>query len=250
MTEKPIDNELFEKFPALDPAYPSPINLRKAGMSCDYTAPTLANAVYAMKHPGYAGSFVAVSPKKAAELDKTVPTPGNWDAKRLEAMELMTCQKFEQNPDLAWQLFDTYPDPIYAVWGSWDYSHSAGFGNFWGYPGQNKLGEILTRTRDRLLKQIPRVTFRQAQSLTGGPGSEIEIRFLGQKNPVRYANSKQATHRLSVYDALMPDMQSKLDPEKTLVIQIQPVLRCDENPYAHDDGEEPDKFICYRFVCM
>lgn len=256
-----INYELFNQYPALDPAYRTLIRLDKVdGMHLTRPAETLVNAFYAMKHPTQADTLLCVSPRKAKALDEAmVNCPDNWSEERLRLMEILTYEKFKRNHECMWQLLDTYPQDIYAGYASWEYSRMECFGKFWGYPGENKLGEILMKIRSRILKEMPRVPFGHAQAITGGAGGIIEIRYLGQKHPVKYANCTPADGDVitidkvaypSVHTATAPDGVSVLDNEKTMVLQIEPVVRGDENPYAFDDGEDPQRFICHRFICM
>lgn len=89
----------------------------------------------------------ASSPFRAAAIgnDRTHTIRADWDAQRVDVMERAMNAKFAQHPDLAQMLLATGNKPLS--------DHTAADG-FWGLGrdgrGQNMVGVILMRIRDRL----------------------------------------------------------------------------------------------------
>jgi len=76
-----------------------------------------------------------------------VPRP-DWESKRISVMEDVQMQKFLQYPDLAKKLVATGDAEL-------EYNNTCG-DTYWGIVdgvGENNLGKVLMRVRDRLAKQ-------------------------------------------------------------------------------------------------
>ena len=92
-------------------------------------------------------NFTKMKPCAAARVGELVLTRSDWEAVKDEMMEKVIWAKFASDKGLSMRLISTYPDilinenPIDDYWGTVDGK------------GQNKLGEILMKVRDKLLLQ-------------------------------------------------------------------------------------------------
>ncbi len=91
----------------------------------------------------------AFSPREARRLGKNLDLPADWDSKRYVIMETLVEAKFRANPQLAQLLIDTGDEPL-------EMHHDTD--SYWGcveddygtVTGENNLGKILVRVRDKL----------------------------------------------------------------------------------------------------
>ncbi len=116
----------------------------------DETYPTVEHFFQAMKTTNTTERAKILAAKTAGEAKKigrTVTLRSNWNKIREEVMEAGLRAKFQQNPELKQKLVDTgFADLIEGnTWGD----------TFWGQvngKGQNKLGKLLMKIRDELMK--------------------------------------------------------------------------------------------------
>lgn len=84
-----------------------------------------------------------------------------WESRCLDVVEKGNMEKFSQNEELKKKLFDTYPktlveaSPIDTIWGIGLSEKDRRAWNRETWRGQNHLGEILTKVRDKLLELNP-----------------------------------------------------------------------------------------------
>lgn len=112
--------------------------------------PTVEHAFQAAKTIDPAERAKILAAKTAGEakrIGKTVTLRKNWNQMREEVMEKALRAKFEQNPELKKKLLDTGDVDLIEgnTWGD----------TFWGEvngKGQNKLGKLLMKIRDELMK--------------------------------------------------------------------------------------------------
>lgn len=114
------------------------------------TYPTVEHFFQAMKTTDPAERAKILAAKTAGEAKKigrTVTLRKNWNEIREEVMETALRAKFQQNPELKKKLIDTGDVDLIEgnTWGD----------TFWGQvdgKGQNKLGKLLMKIRDELMK--------------------------------------------------------------------------------------------------
>jgi len=112
--------------------------------------PTVEHAFQAAKtiDPSERAKILAAKTAgEAKRIGKTVTLRKNWNQMREEVMEKALRAKFEQNPELKKKLLDTGDVDLIEgnTWGD----------TFWGEvngKGQNKLGKLLMKIRDELMK--------------------------------------------------------------------------------------------------
>jgi predicted NAD-dependent protein-ADP-ribosyltransferase YbiA (DUF1768 family) len=93
--------------------------------------------------------FLGLAPGKAKRLGKIIPIREDWESIKLGVMESLVAGKFINWKDLGQKLINTHPMEL--IEGNW-------WGDrFWGVcegKGQNHLGKILMRVRERLMVPV------------------------------------------------------------------------------------------------
>lgn len=93
------------------------------------------------------------TPGEARQLGKKIPIRPDWSKIRVQIMEELVREKFTANPALGAGLRSTYPATIVMGNLSGD--------RFWGVhngTGENRLGKILMKIRDELMREEPPTT--------------------------------------------------------------------------------------------
>mmetsp|Transcript_36718 Transcript_36718/g.59332 ORF Transcript_36718/g.59332 Transcript_36718/m.59332 type:complete len:155 (+) Transcript_36718:60-524(+) len=139
--------ELRRKYYFLSNFYESPIFLD--GFPLPF--PTLEHAFQAAKTDVYEEREMLLScgkPKVAKDLGRTVTLRDNWDSLRLQVMGDLLFQKFSMHADLCEKLLAT-GDCLIEEGNTWN-------DTYWGVCngiGENHLGKLLMKTRDKLREQ-------------------------------------------------------------------------------------------------
>lgn len=118
--------------------HPSPITLGGVTYTCAEAAFQAAKLADKSKRSMFAG----LSGKQAKALGRTINLRSDWEEIKVNVMEWVVKEKFEQNPDLRARLWDTLNKTIIEgnTWGD----------TFWGVcggKGRNMLGNILMKYR-------------------------------------------------------------------------------------------------------
>lgn len=92
--------------------------------------------------------FTQLIPSTAKRLGRSVKLRPDWEQIKEQVMEEICYEKFIQNPDICQKLLNTAPATLIEgnTWGD----------KVWGVcngEGENKLGIILMRVRDRIFKE-------------------------------------------------------------------------------------------------
>jgi ribA/ribD-fused uncharacterized protein len=111
------------------------------------------------------------SPFDAKKEGKVIQERADWDQVKESVLLHALRAKFGQNPDLAQMLIATGDEEL-LEFAPWDRGDS-----YWGWPGQNRMGVLLSQVRDELQKGVrhAQVWTSRVQSYREDDGLDVSV---------------------------------------------------------------------------
>nr|XP_022314281.1 riboflavin biosynthesis protein PYRR, chloroplastic-like [Crassostrea virginica] len=197
-----------------------------------------------MKNDELAEVIMALdNPQEIKDVGRSIPDIDAelWNHKSFEVVEAGNMAKFSQNEELKQKLFNTYPrtlveaSPHDTIWGIGLGQRDKRAWNKMSWRGENRLGEILTRVRDKLMGSFLE------------PANPDEIENPDEPiNQSEKGNPVESTNQSKTKDSDGPVDQNEIANQDKLVVNGSEIENPDKTVVNGNDEDNPDEPAVYQ----